>query len=60
MIERLKSLMINDEAKQILRDAKDGVDELNILHHAAKYCRILLCLSLTQDFKLGILEVVLI
>jgi hypothetical protein len=45
--------MINEEAKQIFRNAKEGQEEFTILHTAAKCCRIILCLSLIQEFKFG-------
>ena len=53
IIEKLKALIINEDAKKLLKDATEGADDFSMLHMAAKYCRIVLCSALIQEFKFG-------
>ena len=54
LIERLNSLILNEDFKKIFKDARSGTDEYTMLHLAAKCCRGSLCQILIQEYKLGI------
>ena len=54
IIESLEALELSKQHRAKIVEVKNGPDDFNILHLAAKQCRAKLCSVLINDYKIGI------
>lgn len=56
IIENLEALELSKQHRTKIVEIKNGPDDYNILHLAAKQCRGKLCSVLINDYKIGIIR----